>query len=72
MPKQPMYRELFRVGDVVEVAHAPRDGETQPEWIRGKVIKISTRLHIEFPGWSGHNAYPRADYNKGLIRKVSS
>ncbi len=71
MAKQPSYRELFRVGDVVEVAHAPLDGETETQWLRGKVIKISTRLHVAHGG-PGHMAYERADYNKGIIRKVKA
>ena len=70
MPKQPSYRELFYVGEVVEVASAPRDGETTLTWTRGKVIKISTRLHVAFSGLAGHMAYERADYNRGHIRKV--
>lgn len=70
MAKQPSYRDLFRVGDVVEVAHAPTEGGTATRWERGTVTKITTRLHVEHDGWSYEMAYERADYNKGIIRKV--
>lgn len=70
MAKQEPYKELFRVGEIVEVAHAPREGESEPEWIRGTVAHISTRLHVAHEGLNYHVAYPRADYNRGLIRKV--
>jgi hypothetical protein len=68
MTRQPTYRQLFNVGDVVEVAQAPKDGETKPNWITGRVIKISTRLHVRHGG-PGHFAYDRAMYNRGEIRK---
>lgn len=71
MPRQKTYRELFQLGDIVEVAQAPLDGETQPQWLRGRVIAISTRLHVNHGG-PGHMAYDRADYNKGHIRKAAS
>jgi len=69
--RQPTYRELFCVGDVVEVAQAPRDGETKLQWLRGRVIRISTQLHVQHGG-PGHMAYPRAMYSRGHIRKVVS
>jgi hypothetical protein len=69
MAKQKTYRELFSVGDIVEVAQAPHDGDTDFQWLAGKVIKITTRLHVQHGG-PGHMAYARADYNRGWIRKV--
>ena len=69
MGKQPSYKQLFQVGDIVEVAQAPLDGETEPQWLRGVVIKISTRLHVQHGSSGGHMAYERSDYNRGLIRR---
>lgn len=69
MAKQETYKQMFRVGDLVEVAHAPREGERELEWVRGTVIKISTRLHVQYPGQDGHMAYDRAMFNRGHIRR---
>jgi hypothetical protein len=71
MAKQKTYKQLFLVGDIVQVAHAPRDGESEPEWVRGRVVKISTRLHVAYDGLDHHMAYERAMYNRGEIRKVA-
>lgn len=70
MAKQKTYKELFRVGEDVEVAHAPRDGESEPAWERGRVARITTHLHVAYGRLDYHMAYLRADYNRGLIRKV--
>lgn len=57
------------VGDLVEVAQAPRDGETEPQWWRGRVTRINTSLIVDHG--KTQMAYGRAMYNRGEIRKVS-
>lgn len=67
--RQPTYRELFRVGDLVEVGQAPLDGEIHPQWLIGTVSKATTRLYVRHPG-AGVSVYDRADYNRGVVRKA--
>lgn len=66
--KQKTYKELFRIGDLVEVAQEPRDGDGVVRWLPGQVAEVSAQLHVDHGG-PGRATYEIAALDHGRVRK---